>query len=98
MPSFIYKSDQWQDPGDPQRHIRAFPIQIHPAQTPDSVPWPVAEEAYTEYAAQYGSLQTLERLAERGGFGASEIATLLYERVLRLEAQLQKLIRHAPPE
>ena len=86
MPTFIYKSEQWQDPNDSRRVIRAFPIQT-PRWQPASIPWPVAEEAYTEYAAQYGKQQTLERLAERGGFGMSEMAILLYERILRLEAE-----------
>ena len=97
MPTFIYKDKKWVDENKPEQVIRAFPIQIA-SYLPASVPWPVAEEAYTEYAAQYGDLQTLERLAERGGFGMSEIAGLLYERILRLETQLQELIRHAPPE
>jgi hypothetical protein len=46
----------------------------------------VAAEAYKEYAAQYGTGQSLARLNERGGFGWSELAILLYERIKRLEA------------
>jgi hypothetical protein len=40
---------------------------------PTSIPWPVAEVAYREYARRYGTYQSLERLAERGGFGISEM-------------------------
>lgn len=49
------------------------------------VPLDISREAYKEYAAQYGTSQSLERLHERGGFGAVELAVLLYERILRLE-------------
>lgn len=51
-----------------------------------TVPREVAEEAYKEYAAQFGTSQSLDRLNERGGFGVSEIAILLFERIKRLEA------------
>ncbi len=46
----------------------------------------IAEEAYKEYAAQYGTSQSLARLNERGGFGAAEIAILLFERIQRIQA------------
>ncbi len=48
------------------------------------VPLVVAEEAHKEYAAQ-GYSQSLARLNERGGFGAAELAILLYQRIKRLE-------------
>ena len=51
------------------------------------IPWEQAEEAYEEYAAQHGKDQSLERLAERGGFSAEEIIELLYARILRLQKQ-----------
>src|SRR5688572_15470657 len=44
-------------------------IKPHPVR----IPWSVAELAYSGYSAQHGTSQTLERLAERGGFGASEM-------------------------
>lgn len=37
------------------------------------VPWSVAERAYAGYSARYGTQQSMERLAERGGFGHSEM-------------------------
>lgn len=44
---------------------------------PCSIPWWLAEEAYQEYSKRYGNGQSLERLAERGGFGREELLRLL---------------------
>ncbi len=68
--------------------VEVFPIQIYPTQyrngyTP--IPLEIAQEAYKEYSAQYGTQQSLERLAERGGFGVAEIAMLLYDRIKGME-------------
>jgi len=41
------------------------------------IPWWLAEEAYERYSELYGSSQSLERLAERGGFGREELLWLL---------------------
>lgn len=41
-----------------------------------SVPWEVAEKAYAKYSALYGTSQSLERLAERAGFGHWEMDDL----------------------
>ena len=40
------------------------------------VPWAAAEQAYRTYAKHFGTPQSLERLAERGGFGLHEFACL----------------------
>lgn len=59
------------------------PLKTAPIQTRSErdVPWDVSAEAWKEYAAQgYGS-QSHERLCERGGFGAAELAILLFERI-----------------
>ena len=59
--------------------IKMFPIiptrgvKPHPM----SIPWSVAELAYSVYTANYGRDQTLVGLAERGGFHASEMDQLL---------------------
>lgn len=53
---------------------------------PMSVPWHIAELAYSVYVRHGGSDQPLEQLAERGGFGASEMDMFLpdwRERVAR---------------
>jgi hypothetical protein len=56
-----------------------FPLQVtRDAVTkpgPQSVPWAVAEKAWAAYAQQYGTWQSVERLAERGGFGWCEMDT-----------------------
>lgn len=56
---------------------RLFPIQLERGVKPHPtrIPWSVAEKAYSVYAARYGRDQSLERLAERGGFGPSEMDT-----------------------
>jgi len=41
------------------------------------IPWWLAEEAYEYYSKLYGTSQSLERLAERGGFGREELLCLL---------------------
>lgn len=47
---------------------RMFQMQDGPV-----IPWSVAEKIYVLYSGVYGTHQSLERLAERGGFGWSEI-------------------------
>ncbi len=44
---------------------------------PMKVPWSVAELAYSVYMRRGGGDQSLERLAERGGFGAVEMDMFL---------------------
>lgn len=56
---------------------RVFPIiadlggkvKAHPLR----VPWSVAEKAFSVYSGLYGNEQSLDRLAERGGFHAGEM-------------------------
>jgi hypothetical protein len=67
--------------------LKTAPIQTHMEK---DVPWDVSREAWKEYAAQGHGNQSHERLCERGGFAASELAILLYERIQRLEKQLGK--------
>lgn len=42
-----------------------------------SVPWWLAEEAYKVYSGKFGTIQSLETLAERGGFSREELVWLL---------------------
>ncbi len=44
---------------------------------PTVIPWEAARIAYAAYAKRYGNDQSLERLAERGGFGRDEFLKLL---------------------
>lgn len=62
--------------------LKTAPIQTH---SEKDVPWDVSAEAWKEYAAQGHGNQSHERICERGGFGASELAILLYERIKRLQ-------------
>jgi len=64
-----------------------FPMQKTELQ---DIPTPIAEEAYREYAARYGTSQSLDRLGERGGFGWAELAQLLFRRCRRLESRLNE--------
>jgi hypothetical protein len=50
---------------------KMFPIQ---QSTP--IPWHLAQRAYDTYAKCFGTSQSLERLAERGGFGLQEFVCL----------------------
>lgn len=60
-------------------NARMFPIQPQrgAAPHPTSVPWEIADLAWSVYSATYGREQTLERLAERGGFYPGEMDTFL---------------------
>ena len=74
------------------RH-RMFPIQsAHGAKPhPTSIPWAIADLAYSVYSARYGKDQSLERMAERGGFSPGEMDDFLpdwRERVAALPAQV----------
>jgi len=40
---------------------------------PRTIPWALAERAYADYSRRYGTDQSLERLAQRGGFGPKEM-------------------------
>ena len=73
---------KWQESNGAPMEV--FPIQD--TRGPDAVPMEVAEEAYKEYAAQFGTSQSLKRMGERGGFGATEIAVLLFQRIKRIQS------------
>ena len=45
-----------------------------------TISWEAAQRAYDHYAKLYGRSQTLQRLAERGGFGIREFVELWYGR------------------
>ena len=57
---------------------KMFPIQSSLGERgvkphPLNIPWWLADLAYSVYSARYGRSQSLEHLAERGGFGANEM-------------------------
>lgn len=57
-------------PTDRQRPER-FPMQDGPP-----IDWQAAEAVYAMYADLYGRSQSLERIAQRGGFGWAEVAII----------------------
>jgi xanthine/CO dehydrogenase XdhC/CoxF family maturation factor len=59
------------NPVQKQSEARRFPLLGG-----GSIPWEVAEIAYRAYAKRYGTDQSLERLAERGGLAKSELDVL----------------------
>lgn len=65
---------------------KRFPIQALDSMVRQriTVKWNYAEEAYKEYSDKFGTTQSLERLAERGGFSVEEIVWLLFDRIQRL--------------
>lgn len=56
---------------------RRFPMQGTRGAPGGWIPWWLAEIVYAGYVARYGAGQSLERLAERGGFGFEEMGMLL---------------------
>jgi len=56
---------------EPTTTPELFPMQNGPA-----IPWDIAEVIYKKYVAKYGNVQTLERIAQRGGFGWAEVEDL----------------------
>ena len=62
-----------------------------------SVPWSMAEQAYQTYTRLIGKVQTLERIAERGGFEWFEFVMLYCDQgVVWTEAKYidRELLRH----
>ncbi len=61
--------------------MRTFPIQQEMQdrkRLPSlDIPWEVAEVAWKTYETLFGNSQTMERMAERGGFGREEFLALL---------------------
>jgi len=55
--------------------LKRFPIQVKVGRAHGKayIPWEIAEEAYAVYSGKYGTSQSLERLAERGGFSDGEL-------------------------
>jgi hypothetical protein len=64
------KCDHWEAEAEKlaSKRGKRFPIQWE-----GTIPWSVAEVAYQAYAKRFGRHQSLERLAQRGGFSAGEM-------------------------
>lgn len=74
---------------------RLFPIQSERGAKPHPlrIPWHIAELAYSVYSGRYGRGQSLERLAERGGFGPGEMDMFLPD--WRERCEHDRLTAHA---
>lgn len=59
-------------------------------QSPQAIPQWVALMAYKEYSKRHGTQQSLERLAERGGLGQTELIDLLANYADSLERKLRR--------
>jgi hypothetical protein len=53
--------------------MTAEPEPRFPMQGGPTIDWQTAREIYARYSDVYGTSQSLERIAERGGFGWSEV-------------------------
>lgn len=61
-----------------RRRIRFFPLQVTRGSSgPLAIPWAIADEAWKAYHQRWRNDQSVESIAERGGFGWSEMDTLL---------------------
>ena len=61
----IQRDSDWNSLGEMEHH------------PPCTIPWWLAEEAYAWYSKCFGTSQSLQRLADRGGFGRKELLMLL---------------------
>ncbi|KKL16599.1 hypothetical protein LCGC14_2493940 [marine sediment metagenome] len=73
--------------------IRWFPVIVDRMARPrnNKIPWKLAEVVYAGYSQRYGTDQSLERIAERGGFGILEIADHLEDTIADLETKNTRL-------
>lgn len=60
-----------------------------PMQDGPPIDWRTAETIYAAYAALYGSSQSIDRIAERGGFTWTEVAGI-FDTVRRKDYELWK--------
>lgn len=56
---------------------RRAPVQAAHGHGPGTVSWEEHLLAWSNYATRYGTRQSAERMAERGGFGYGELADYL---------------------
>lgn len=65
---------------DENERLRSAPgiaaARVFPMLNGPPIPWSLARVIYAGYSHLYGNQQTLERIAERGGFGWNEVAMM----------------------
>lgn len=80
------------------------PVRMFPVQRFGVIPWEVGQRAYEKYASMYGTDQSLERLAERGGFDVPEMDQYYpawrnhIGELAKLRARVDELERGAAPQ
>lgn len=57
--------------------VASSPRKVFPIQNVGLIPWSLAERAYKDYSGRHGKTQSLQRMAERGGFGLAELGDYL---------------------
>jgi hypothetical protein len=62
-----------------REHFKRFPMQAGQGCPGPTIDWQAAEEIYKMYSKLYGTSQSLEMLADRGGFGWSEVEIITKE-------------------
>jgi hypothetical protein len=72
LPEIVQRAEERQ-----HQHAERPQDPLFPIQGVGTIPWSLAERAYTRYAQLHGRGQSLQRLAERGGFGLAELGFLL---------------------
>jgi hypothetical protein len=70
---------------------RLFPMQRGPA-----IPWSLAATIYAAYSKLYGTQQSLEKLAARGGFSWREVEVIFAELKKREPAAWGRLMANHP--
>lgn len=77
-----FKRDPWKDifkrlmKSEKVNVDKAAKKATFPMQNGPKIPWSLAEVLYAGYSACYGTDQSLDRIAQRGGFGWDEIASM----------------------
>lgn len=79
----FYSSGKWTGPIAPVQSVGRMM----------TIPLPIAEEAWKEYAAQGHGGQSLQRINERAGFSVYEIIMLLNDRCRRLTAAQEENVK-----
>lgn len=72
---------------DPRRRVPVQADNTSPGKRAGTVEWHEHECAWRDYARRYGTSQSAERIAERGGFGYGELVVHLGHAPLTWEAR-----------
>ncbi len=71
-----------------------MPDKIFPMQDGPNIPWATAEPIYEAYAILFGKRQSMERIAERGGFGWAEVEEIFKQLYKKDTGAWHRLMGH----